>query len=81
MISHFVYIIQSTVDITRYYVGYTTDPKARLKAHNEGRSTYTSKHKPWKLVTIIGFEEKAKAIAFEQYLKSHSGRAFCIKHF
>jgi predicted GIY-YIG superfamily endonuclease len=36
---------------------------------------------PWKLVVQIGFDDKAKAVAFEKYLKSGSGRAFAKKHF
>jgi len=31
--------------------------------------------------TSIMFRSKEKAIAFERYLKSHSGRAFATKHF
>jgi hypothetical protein len=29
----------------------------------------------------FAFTEKEKALAFEKYLKSHSGRAFAKKHF
>lgn len=64
-----------------HYVGYTTDLKKRLAKHNEGGSDYTSKFKPWKLKTAISFEYRDKALAFEKYLKTHSGRAFASKHF
>jgi predicted GIY-YIG superfamily endonuclease len=57
----------------------------RLKRHNAGRSNsqshHTSLYGPWKLIVQIGFEEKAKAFAFEKYFKSGSGRAFAKKHF
>jgi hypothetical protein len=35
--------------------------------------------KPWRLVTYIAFSDEKKAVAFEKYLKSHSGRAFANK--
>jgi putative endonuclease len=38
------------------------------------------KFKPWKLVTSIAFTNEIKAMEFEQYLKSGSGRAFAKKH-
>jgi putative endonuclease len=52
-----------------------------LATHNSGGSIYTSKYKPWKIKNAIAFEEEHKAIEFEIYLKSHSGRAFIKKHF
>jgi len=64
-----------------HYVIYTTDFKKRLAKHNEGGSSYTSKYKPCKIKIAITFEDKEKALAFEKYLKSHSGRAFTRKHF
>lgn len=54
--------------------------KARLVKHNEGGSPHTAKFKPWKLVAYIAFQDKEKAAAFEQYLKSGSGHAFANKH-
>jgi putative endonuclease len=31
------------------------------------------------LVTYLAFSDKAKALSFEKYLKSHSGKAFANK--
>jgi len=75
----YVYLIQSTSHPKQRYIGLTSDLKKRLTAHNEGRSPHTSKFKPWKLVAYVGFVDEAKAINFEQYLKSGSGRAFANK--
>ena len=74
-------MLQSSVNKYRYYVGLTKDLTTRLKQHNSGKSKYTQSFKPWKIVTAIAFDSKIKAEAFEIYLKSHSGRAFSIKHF
>jgi predicted GIY-YIG superfamily endonuclease len=78
---YYVYILQSINNPDKYYVGYTTNIKDRLIKHNEGGDKYTSKYKPWKIKNAISFIEKEKALAFEKYLKSHSGRAFAKKHF
>jgi predicted GIY-YIG superfamily endonuclease len=80
-LNYHVYILQSTKYPDKFYVGYTNNLEQRLAKHNEGGSSYTSKYKPWKINNVISFEEKKKAIAFEKYLKSHSGRAFSKKHF
>jgi putative endonuclease len=60
----------------RRYGGITSDLDNRLTAHNEGRSPYTAKYKPWRLVTSMAFSNEERALAFEKYLKSGSGRAF-----
>ncbi|MCB0272157.1 MAG: GIY-YIG nuclease family protein [Bdellovibrionales bacterium] len=77
-----VYILQSMQDNNRYYVGKTSkDPWARLEEHNRGKSIHTNKYKPWKIITFVYFSSSIKAIQFERYLKSGSGRAFCKRHF
>jgi len=78
---YFVYILQSINNPDKYYVGYTTNIKERLIKHNEGGVASTTTYKPWKIKNAISFVEKEKALAFEKYLKSHSGRAFAKKHF
>jgi putative endonuclease len=59
----------------------TTDLRGRLHAHNAGESIHTSKYKPWICVAYIAFADEHRAIEFEKYLKSGSGRAFASKHF
>ncbi|HEX7726168.1 MAG TPA: GIY-YIG nuclease family protein, partial [Rhizomicrobium sp.] len=75
----YVYVLQSQAEPERYYVGVTEDLRARLKAHNSGKVSHTSKYKPWRVNTYIGFTDKDRAFAFEKYLKSRSGRAFAKK--
>lgn len=76
----YVYLIQSISHPDQRYTGRTSDIKARLTKHNEGGSPHTSKYKPWKLITYVAFRDEGKAIAFEKYLKSGSGKAFANKH-
>ena len=80
-LKHHVYLIRSESDPSRFYKGYTQDVITRLTRHNRGEVSSTSKYRPWSLQTIISFDSKDKALKFEKYLKSHSGRAFSSKHF
>lgn len=77
---HYVYVIETMAEPKHYYVGLTEDLKARLAGHNAGRSKHTASLKPWGLVWYGAFSTRAKAEAFERYLKSASGRAFQKKH-
>lgn len=72
----YVYLIRSLKFPNKKYIGYTTNLKQRLEKHNSGASLYTKDYKPWKLVTVIRFDDETKAIAFEKYLKSGSGSSF-----
>jgi len=58
----------------------TAHLKQRLDEHNAGKSSHTSKFRPWKLTTYIAFTDRGKPEAFERYLKSGSGHAFAGKH-
>ncbi len=74
----YVYILQS-MEGDHFYAGQTEDLRERLKKHNAGQVSHTSKFKPWRIKTYLAFSDEAKAIAFEKYLKSPSGRAFARK--
>ena len=76
---YYVYIIQSLKYPKRFYTGFSEGLDARIKAHNQGKDPHTAKHKPWKIKTAIAFTDRDKALDFERYLKSHSGRAFAKK--
>ena len=76
---HYVYLIESESLPGQRYIGCTGDLKRRLRDHNSGQTTFTSKSIPWRLVTYIAFSDAAQAFAFEGYLKSGSGHAFASK--
>ncbi|MCX7321701.1 MAG: GIY-YIG nuclease family protein [Hyphomicrobiales bacterium] len=75
----YVYIIRSVYRPEQEYTGVTADLRRRIAEHNAGRSSHTSKFLPWTLVWYCAFPDKHRALAFEKYLKSHSGRAFAKK--
>ena len=73
---HYVYLIRSLKDSNKTYIGYTTNLDQRMEKHNSGASIYTCDYRPWKLVTYICFDDQAKAMEFEKYLKVGSGHTF-----
>jgi predicted GIY-YIG superfamily endonuclease len=75
----YVYIIQSETHPNQTYVGFTENLRPRLTTHNQGGSQHTAKFIPWQLEFYCAFRLKAKALTFERFLKSHSGKAFASK--
>lgn len=75
----YVYILRSLEYPERHYVGVTGDLRSRLKRHNAGEVSHTSKYIPWEIKTYVAFTDEKQAFAFEKYLKSASGRAFATK--
>ena len=75
----YVYILQAVEQPQHFYVGLTDDLKSRLKKHNDGEVPHTSKFRPWRVKTYVGFSDENQAVLFEKYLKSPSGRAFAKK--
>ena len=78
---HFVYVLRNADPLPRFYVGLTSDVRARLEDHNAGRCPHTARHRPWQLHVVIEFPDEQRAIRFERYLKSGSGREFAKRHF
>ena len=77
----YVYLLQSVNFPERFYVGCTGDLKRRLKEHNDGKSIYTNKFKPWTLHGYVAFDSEEKAQNFENFLKTGNGRIFQKKFF
>jgi putative endonuclease len=75
----YVYIIRSQSRSDQEYIGATADLRRRFVEHNAGKSAHTSKFMPWELIWYAAFPDKLRALEFEKYLKSHSGRAFSRK--
>ena len=71
----YIYILFSAIS-DKYYVGYSNDPRRRVIEHNtKPFNTYTSKHRPWRLVAAFecGSDEK-KAIQIERFIKKQKSR-------
>lgn len=76
---YYVYLLRSERSPAQTYIGYSTDLRSRFATHNAGGSTHTAKYHPWRLECYLAFSEKSRALSFEAYLKSHSGKAFANK--
>jgi len=75
----YVYILQSHEHPEHFYSGITDDLHARLSKHNSGSVPHTAKYRPWRIKTYVAFVDEGRALAFEKYPKSASGRAFAKK--
>jgi len=65
---YYVYILKSIIrDII--YIGFTIDLKNRFKEHNNGKSSFTRKYMPWRLVYYEAYNSQKDAIEREKQLK------------
>ena len=75
-----VYILWFIKDGSKY-IGYTGDFSRRMSNHIHGRSQYTSRKGPFKLIYVELFTLKREAKAKEKFLKSRKGRNYLKKYF
>ncbi len=78
---HYVYRIRSLRNPSLIYTGFTEDLQRRLADHNASQVTTTAGAGPWHLCSAHAFTDKYKALDFERYLKTGSGREFARRHF
>jgi predicted GIY-YIG superfamily endonuclease len=74
---YYAYILK--LSNNKYYVGSTSNLsnlKNRMKKHEKGSVPSTSKYSPQELVWYSAFKNKEKALQFEKYLKTASGKVF-----
>ncbi len=71
---YYVYVIRN--EENKRYIGYTTNLKERLEAHNKGINRST-KDRKWELVYYEAYKSKSDAMRRERSLKnSGQGRRF-----
>ncbi len=71
----YTYILKS-VSSGRFYTGSTKDLRKRFLEHNSGKSTYTKKRGPYKLVYYEACIDEGDARSRELYLKSGMGKRY-----
>ena len=74
----FCYILYSK-SINRYYIGYTSDIKERIKLHNTGHfagKSYTHISSDWQLYLVITCETITQAILIESKIKKMKSRKY-----
>jgi putative endonuclease len=75
MEEYYVYLLESQID-SSWYIGYTKELQDRINEHNSGKSYYTKRKLPWKIIYFEVSFHKMDAIAREKYLKSGMGRRY-----
>jgi len=75
---YYVYILKCKDDLP--YTGFSKNLKERFNRHQNGNVPATKSRLPVELVFYSAFVNKYKALEFEKYLKSGSGRAFMQHH-
>lgn len=68
-----VYVLISK-ELSKTYVGQTDNFERRLKEHNDGKSLFSRRYKPWSLFYKEEIESLIAATNREKYLKSAAGR-------
>ena len=75
---YYVYVLKSN-KTTSLYIGFTADLKQRIIYHNQGRSIYTKRYAPWKLVYYEAYFSKHDAIVREKKLKKYHNNVGNLK--
>ena len=76
-----MYVLKTLYQPSRYYIGLTSSVGVRLDEHNAGRCPQTASRRPWRLQVAVAFADEDRAVRFERFLKSTTGRAFAKQHF
>lgn len=71
---YYIYILFSYKD-KKLYIGFTTDLKARLTNHAQGKVRATTYRRPLKLIYYEYFVNQKDAKARERFVKSGFGRS------
>ena len=66
--------------LAHLYLGYTSYLRKRFKEHNDGKSTYTKRHRSYKMIYYEACLTEDDARSREVYLKSGRGWAFIKSH-
>jgi len=72
---YYVYLLKS-LSSEKTYVGMTNEISRRIKEHNRGKSKFTSRYMPWKLIYSEEMNTREEARKREKYFKSAAGRKF-----
>lgn len=70
---YYVYIIYSK-KLNKNYIGYSADLKRRIVEHNNGKTKFSSRGCPWKLMYYEVFKSEKDARKEELFLKTGQGR-------
>ena len=75
IVMYYTYLLQSKRNGI-WYTGSTNNLRKRLKLHNDGKSTYTNKFKPWVVIYYEACKTELDARSRELFLKSGMGKRY-----
>ncbi|MDQ3075945.1 MAG: GIY-YIG nuclease family protein [bacterium] len=78
--AYLLYVLKSQ-NFQKSYVGITDDLERRLSEHNSGKSFYTKRYGPWRVIYTEQCTDVRNARVREKYFKSASGRKALRKIF
>ena len=76
----YVYVLRSERD-SGFYIGFSTNLRARLKQHRASESFPTKSRGPWELIYYEAYTEREDAEGRERFLKSGAGRRLKLGRF
>lgn len=71
----YVYVLKSRKN-GKIYTGSTNNLRKRFKEHNDGKSNWTKKGMPWKLIYYEACLNEEDVRSRELYLKSGTGKRY-----
>ena len=77
---YYIYILKSLKD-EKYYTGFSSDLRSRLKDHHSGNVQSTKNRRPLDLIYYEAYKEKAQALKREKFLKTTKGKLQLRKQF
>lgn len=69
----YIYILKSTVD-GKFYTGFSSSLRERLREHNSGGVQSTKNRRPLELIYYEAYKEKVNALKREKFLKTTKGK-------
>lgn len=70
---YYIYILKSKFD-NKFYTGFTSDLRKRLKEHEKGNVDSTKNRRPLELIYYEAYKYKTNALLREKFLKTTRGK-------
>ena len=70
---YYTYVLLSSRD-NKFYIGFTSNLKRRIKEHEQGKNVSTASRLPVKLIYFEGHRSKRDAMRREGYFKTTKGK-------
>jgi len=74
----YLYIIYSE-KLDKFYVGYSSDLKERLRKHNSSNKSFTGNSNDWKIVYTEEYKSKNDVMFREKQIKKWKSRKLIMK--